>query len=128
MPLEAGLLTDDPTGVGVCRDCIPPPHLKVLVSQLGHPKRRPGGIQVSPRIPRDQTLDIATDSVSAGHRLVENLYSPCPKPAKTHTCPGYVERASDLRFRRSEALYATLWQVKDSNLRSFRDGFTGHHS
>jgi hypothetical protein len=27
------------------------------------------------------------------------------------------------RFRRSEALSNTWWQVKDSNLRSFRDGF-----
>ena len=30
------------------------------------------------------------------------------------------------RFRRSEALSHTWWQVKDSNLRSFRDGFTDH--
>jgi len=28
------------------------------------------------------------------------------------------------RFRRSGALSRTWWQVKDSNLRSFRDGFT----
>jgi hypothetical protein len=28
------------------------------------------------------------------------------------------------RLRRSEALSCTRWQVKDSNLRSFRDGFT----
>ena len=33
-------------------------------------------------------------------------------------------RAPDLRFRRSGALLCTGWQVKDSNLRSFRDGFT----
>src|ERR1039458_4458215 len=34
----------------------------------------------------------------------------------------------DLRtaFRRSEALSSTWWQVKDSNLRSFRDGSTDH--
>jgi hypothetical protein len=37
---------------------------------------------------------------------------------------GYTKRASEPRFRRSEALSHTWWQVKDSNLRSFRDGFT----
>jgi hypothetical protein len=35
-----------------------------------------------------------------------------------------MKRASEPRFRRSEALSRTWWQVKDSNLRSFRDGFT----
>jgi hypothetical protein len=39
---------------------------------------------------------------------------------------GYIKRASELRFRSSEALSNTWWQVKDSNLRSFRDGFTDH--
>ena len=33
-------------------------------------------------------------------------------------------RAPTWRFRRSEALLRWWWQVKDSNLRSFRDGFT----
>ena len=37
---------------------------------------------------------------------------------------GYMTRASEPRFRSSEALSGTWWQVKDSNLRSFRDGFT----
>src|ERR1035437_7725428 len=35
-----------------------------------------------------------------------------------------MKRASEPRFRSSEALSGTWWQVKDSNLRSFRDGFT----
>ena len=35
---------------------------------------------------------------------------------------GYMKMASELRLRRSEALSRTRWQVKDSNLRSFRDG------
>ena len=35
-----------------------------------------------------------------------------------------MKRASEPRFCRSEALSHTWWQVKDSNLRSFRDGFT----
>ena len=38
----------------------------------------------------------------------------------------YMKRTSDRRFRRSEALSRTRWQVKDSNLRSSRDGFTDH--
>src|ERR1039458_51712 len=37
-----------------------------------------------------------------------------------------MKRASEPRFRRSEALSHTWWQVKDSNLRSFRDGSTDH--
>src|ERR1035437_2016028 len=35
-----------------------------------------------------------------------------------------MKRVSGPRFRRSEILSSTWWQVKDSNLRSFRDVFT----
>jgi hypothetical protein len=45
-------------------------------------------------------------------------------PCRFDTPTGYMKRASDPRFRRSEALSHTWWQVKDSNLRNFRDGFT----
>jgi hypothetical protein len=49
-----------------------------------------------------------------------------PKRRRFDTPIGYTKRASEPRFRRSEALSRTWWQVKDSNLRSFRDGFTDH--
>ncbi len=47
-------------------------------------------------------------------------YTTPANPARKRVASVYEKRASDLRFRRSEA----LWRVKDSNLRSFRDGFT----
>jgi hypothetical protein len=53
------------------------------------------------------------------------LWGP-PKRCRFDTPTGYTKRASKPRFRRSEALSRTWWQVKDSNLRSFRDGFTHH--
>jgi hypothetical protein len=43
-----------------------------------------------------------------------------PKQRRFDTPIGYTKRASETRFRRSEALSHTWWQVKDSNLRSFR--------
>jgi len=49
-----------------------------------------------------------------------------PKRCRFDTPTGYTTRTSEPRFRRSEALSSTWWQVKDSNLRSFRDGFTDH--
>src|ERR1039458_8059064 len=47
-----------------------------------------------------------------------------PKRHRLDTPTRYITRASEPRFRSSEALSGTWWQVKDSNLRSFRDGFT----
>jgi hypothetical protein len=49
-----------------------------------------------------------------------------PKRRRFDTPIGYTKRASKPRFSRSEALSGTWWQVKDSNLRSFRDGFADH--
>jgi hypothetical protein len=49
-----------------------------------------------------------------------------PKQHRFDTPTRYIMRASESRFRSSEALWCTWWQVKDSNLRSFRDGFTDH--
>jgi hypothetical protein len=49
-----------------------------------------------------------------------------PKRHRFDTPTRYTMRASEPRFRSSEALWRTWWQVKDSNLRSFRDGFTDH--
>jgi hypothetical protein len=60
---------------------------------------------------------------------VTGLRPKVPRTAKRHrfdTPARYIRRASEPRFRRSEALSGTWWQVKDSNLRSFRDGFTDH--
>jgi hypothetical protein len=61
--------------------------------------------------------------VSAGHRL-DDLTANLPAP---NTPSGYTQGAPNPRFRRSDALLRTGWQVKDSNLRSFRDGLTARH-
>ena len=62
------------------------------------------------RLRRSQTYDEDPEDRKTDHRF--------------DTPNGYTKRASEPRFRRSEALSHTWWQVKDSNLRSFRDGFT----
>ena len=49
-----------------------------------------------------------------------------PKQRRFDTLTRYTKRTPNRRFRRSEALSSTWWQVEDSNLRSFRDGFTDH--
>jgi hypothetical protein len=63
-----------------------------------------------PRLRRSQACDLKPGKPS--------------HPPILDTPTGYSERAPVRRFRRSEALSSTWWQVKDSNLRSFRDGFT----
>jgi hypothetical protein len=64
--------------------------------------------------------------VCAGHRPVAAEPDDRQNGGTLDTPTGYIKRASDRRFRWSEALSSIRWQVKDSNLRSFRDGFTVH--
>jgi hypothetical protein len=84
------------------------------------------GTRTSRRIPGGLS---APDSVCA-FTQVTGLRPKVLRTAKRRrfdTPIGYTKRASGPRFRRSsEALSRTRWQVKDSNLRSFRDGFTVH--
>jgi hypothetical protein len=72
--------------------------------------------QLQPHVPRP-----------AGQRPVDLGGTMCLKPASVHIPGEGMRRGPDLRFRRSEAPSRRVWQVwqvKDSNLRSFRDGFT----
>ena len=62
--------------------------------------------------------------VCAGHRPAAPEPDDRQNRAVFDTPAWYMRRGPRPRFRRSEALSRTRWQVKDSNLRSSRDGFT----
>ena len=82
--------------------------------------------QTSSRIPHGHRHHPSAERVCAGHRpAAEGRDSRLSHPS-LDTPARYMRRASDQRFCWSEALSRTRWQVKDSNLRSFRDGFTDH--
>jgi hypothetical protein len=103
-------------GAKLHRDCIPHPTC---------PCRSPAqesdchGLR-NPSFPAPSQQATIGHGISAGHRPDDGAAN---LPA-SDTPTGCRERAPGLRFRRSGTLSCTGWQVKDSNLRSFRDGFT----
>jgi hypothetical protein len=66
------------------------------------------------------------ERVCAGHRPAIQQPAERQNTVVFDTPTRYKKEGLRPRFRRSEALSRTSWQVKDSNLRSFRDGFTDH--
>jgi hypothetical protein len=80
--------------------------------------------QTSSRIPHGHRHHPSAERVCAGHRPAAEGRDGRLSHPSLDTPTRYMRRASDQRFRWSEALLSTQWQVKDSNLRSFRDGFT----
>ena len=109
-----------------------------LPQRLHTPRQRPrssareesgqhGG--VDPNFPaysrRTQRHPIRTTRFRSSQACDPKLWG-SPKRHRFDTPTRYIMRASEPRFRSSEALSGTWWQVKDSNLRSFRDGFTDH--
>jgi hypothetical protein len=78
----------------------------------------------SRRIPGEPSATRSGLRVYAGHRPATQSPEDRQNGARFDTPTRYMKKASEPRFRRSEALSHTWWQVKDSNLRSFRDGFT----
>jgi hypothetical protein len=64
--------------------------------------------------------------VCPGHRPAASEPDDCQNKGSLDTPTGYKTEGLRPRFRWSEALSHTWWQVKDSNLRSSRDGFTDH--
>jgi hypothetical protein len=80
--------------------------------------------QTSSRIPHGHRHHPSAERVCAGHRPAAEGRDGRLSHPSLDTPARYMRRASDQRFRWSEALSSTRWQVKDSNLRSFRDGFT----
>jgi hypothetical protein len=81
-----------------------------------------------PKLPRVFRADLGhrprAFCVCAGHRPLALEPDDCQNRGSWDTPTGYIRKAPDRRFRWSEALSRTRWQVKDSNLRSSRDGFT----
>jgi len=104
-------------------DYIPPPPTSPQVSARKVRRARCHG----PKLPGVFPADSAPPDSVCAFAQVTGLRPKALRIAKTapfDTPTGYTKRASEPRFRRSEALSSTWWQVKDSNLRSFRDGFT----
>jgi hypothetical protein len=102
-----------------------PQHTRRSASQRVRPALRRGS-ELTGAFPADVEPAQPGERVCAGHRPA------IPQPAERQntvvfdTPTRYKKEGLRPRFRRSEALSRTWWQVKDSNLRSFRDGFTVH--
>src|SRR5664280_300716 len=109
-------------------DYIPPPPTspQVITSGLAESGQHGG---VDPNFPaypgRTQRHPIRTTRFRSSQACDPKLWG-SPKRHRFDTPTRYIMRASEPRFRSSEALSGTWWLVKDSNLRSFRDGFTVH--
>ena len=115
------------------RWCWLPPRLHT--PHLRHPGRstlgpvRPAGWR-APKLtgafPADVEPAQPGERVCAGHRPAIQQPAERQNTVVFDTPTRYKKEGLRPRFRRSEALSRTWWQVKDSNLRSFRDGFTDH--
>ena len=113
-------------GVGFHRDCIPPPQ---PCPQVRAPAVRPAGWrapELTGAFPADVEPAQPGERVCAGHRPAIQQPAERQNTVVFDTPTRYKKVGLRPRFRRSEALSRTWWQVKDSNLRSFRDGFTVH--
>ena len=94
--------------------------------------------QLEPAINEDVRLALKfpLDTQVENRRLISALDLWAPETAAPPQIAGFGrsqpdsvagrKKAPGQRFRWSGALLCTGWQVKDSNLRSFRDGFTVH--
>src|ERR1019366_446690 len=102
-------------------DYIPPSPRRSALAESG----QHGG--ADPNFPaysgRTQRHPIRTTRFRSSQACDPKLWG-SPKRHRFDTPTRYIMRASEPRFRSSEALSGTWWQVKDSNLRSFHDGFT----
>ena len=105
----------------------------IAYPHLRHPGRstlgpvRPAGWR-APKLtgafPADVEPAQPGERVCAGHRPAIQQPAERQNTVVFDTPTRYKKEGLRPRFRRSEALSRTWWQVKDSNLRSFRDGFT----
>jgi hypothetical protein len=102
-----------------------PRHTRRSASHRVRPALRRGS-ELTGAFPADVDAANAVKRVCAGHRPATAKPDDRQNRGSLDTPTGYIKRAPDRRFRRSEALSRTRWQVKDSNLRSSRDGFTVH--
>ena len=102
-----------------------PRHSRRSASHRVRPALRRGS-ELTGAFPADVEPAQPGERVCAGHRPATPEPDDRQNRAVFDTPAWYMRRGLRPRFRRSEALSRTRWQVKDSNLRSFRDGFTDH--
>src|SRR5471030_2787763 len=100
-----------------------PRHTRRSASHRVRPALRRGS-ELTGAFPADVDAANAVKRVCAGHGPATAEPDDCQSRGSLDTQTGYIKRASDRRFRWSGALSRTRWQVKDSNLRSSRGGFT----
>ena len=94
--------------------------------RAGSPASTMAGTPTSPRIPHKPRRRPTRLRRLCGHRPATPEPDDRQNGTVFDTPTRYKKEGLRPRFRRSEALSRTRWQVKDSNLRSFRDGFTDH--
>jgi hypothetical protein len=102
-----------------------PRHSRRSASQRVRPALRRGS-ELTGAFPADVEPAQPGERVCAGHRPAIQQPAERQNTVVFDTPTRYTGKASDRRFRWSEALSRTWWQVKDSNLRSSRDGYTDH--
>jgi hypothetical protein len=102
-----------------------PRHTHRSASQRVRPALRRGS-ELTGAFPADVEPAQPGERVCAGHRPAIQQPAERQNTVVFDTPTRYTKEGLRPRFRRSEALSRTWWQVKDSNLRSFRDGFTVH--
>ena len=104
-------------GLSLRRRYIPPTRALLAGHRLASPPARhsdrPPRTHIGHR-PRSVFAFAQVRARPAPRRTLPNFHTPAP----------YTWTGPDPRFRRSDPVLRPQWQVKDSNLRSFRDGFT----
>ena len=113
-------------GVGFHRDFIPPPLPYPQVSAPAVRAARWCKPHLACAFPTNLDPAQVGPRVCAGHRPALQQLAERQTTVVFDTPTRYTKEGLRPRFRRSEALSRTRWQVKDSNLRSSRDGFTDH--
>ena len=102
-----------------------PRHSRRSASHRVRPALRRGS-ELTGAFPADVEPAQPGERVCAGHRPAIQQPAERQNTVVFDTPTRYKKEGLRPRFRWSEALSRTWWQVKDSNLRSFRDGFTDH--
>ena len=121
----ATLPTTNRDSVTFHSDYIPPPPTSPQVSARRVRPARWRGPELPGVFRADSAPPIRTTRFRSSQACDPKLWG-SPKRHRFDTPTRYIMRASEPRFRSSEALSGAWWQVKDSNFRSFRDGSTDH--
>ena len=112
-------------GANALRDCIPPPKASSQVSVRTSPASTATRTKLPHVFRTDPDAARPLFHVCAGHRPATQGSEDRQERATFDTPTGYQKRPRPA-FPQVRGPFSTWWQVKDSNLRSFRDGFTDH--